>query len=204
MAEETINYVVHVNLPQEEFTELAVDLFRKWAEFALGISDLGGGRKIVPHTLTYYSGLQYKQVSPSLIVLSNLSKTANVIEKGHPAIDLKIKMLAERGLESRVIHLPEAYSGAVMGGVSQIESWQNRSQLRSPFSSSSIQFKSTSNGLVPEIGPTNGIWKHYSNNSGFYTISQHSQGWIIPALPAYSPAKLLAAMAGQSGQMVLK
>lgn len=168
MSDGTI-YTVRTNLPPEMVTRVALSMFEKWLDFALGRSALGGKRLIYP-TGRYAASLQYRQEGEATVAIvadESIAPEAAILETGHVMTDLKTKLSPGRAY---AMHRP---SGAAPGGLRRV------------------------GGGPPGFRPQ--IWAavRRSEGSGYASFGPNSapDSWIIPAMPAYSPALILSRMA---------
>jgi len=168
----SVTYVVKTNLPPEMVTQVGLEIFAHWVSFALGQATLGGKRLVYP-TGRYAASIQFKQEGESVVSINADGIEAEVIEHGHQAVDLKMKLQHGRAypMHRRV--------GGTAG-----------TTLR--------RIGSTPASRKPEM------WAELkgSTGSGFASIGPNSpaDSWIIPAMPAYSPAMILAAQAQKAAR----
>lgn len=163
----SFNYVVKTNLPPDQLSQLAVEVFAHWVEFALGQRALGNKRLVYP-TGRYAASIEYRQEGEASIAIVASAPEAEILEQGHGAIDLKTKLQHGRAYP---MHRPV---GAVPG----------------------VRLRRIGAG-PPSANPR--VWAelHQKTASGFASIGPNSpaDSWIIPSMPAYSPAMILAAQA---------
>jgi hypothetical protein len=163
----SFNYVVKTNLPPEQLSQFAAEVFAQWVEFALGQRALGNKRLVYP-TGRYAASIAFRQEGESSIAIVASAPEAEIIEQGHGAVDLKTK------LQMGKAYLMHRRTGATPG-----------TRLR------------RIGAGPPSAKPR--IWAelHQQTASGFASIGPNSapDSWIIPAMPAYSPAMILAAQA---------
>ena len=163
-------YVVKTDLDPAMLTRIGLEIFAKWLDFALGVQSLNGRRLVYP-TGRYAASLQFKRTSESSVAIiadEDMAPEAAVLEYGHGAVDLKTKLQQGRAYP---MHRP--FGGNQTGGLRRIGS--------GPAS------------MKPHM------WAEVRSReaSGFASIGPNSPpgSWIIPPMPAYSPAMVLAAMA---------
>jgi hypothetical protein len=163
----SFNYVVKTNLPPDQLTQVAVEIFARWVEFALGAIALGNKRLVYP-TGRYAASIEYRQESESAIAIVASAPEAEILEQGHGAVDLKTKLQHGRAYP---MHRPV---GVVPG----------------------VRLRRIGSG-PPSMRPRMWAELHQRTESGFASIGANSppDSWIIPAMPAYSPALILAAQA---------
>lgn len=163
----SFNYVVKTDLPPEQLSALALDVFTKWVEFALGSLALGNKKLIYP-TGRYAASIEFRQEGETSIAIVASAPEAEIIETGHGSVDLKTKLQMGRAYP---MHRP---TGAVPG----------------------VRLRRVGAG-PPSMRPRMWAELHRQTESGFASIGANSppDSWIIPAMPAYSPALILAAQA---------
>ena len=161
------SYVVKTDLPPDQLTLLAVSVFVQWVEFALGQRSLGNKQLVYP-TGRYAASIEFRQESETSIAIVASAPEADIIEQGHGSVDLKTKLQPGRAYP---MHRPV---GAVPG----------------------VRLRRIGSG-PPSLKPR--LWAELQrqSSSGFASIGPNSaaDSWIIPAMPAYSPAMILAAQA---------
>lgn len=167
MAMASFYYVVKTNLPPDQLSLLATEVFTRWVEFALGQRALGNKQLVYP-TGRYAASIEYRQEGESSIAIVASAPEAEILEQGHDAVDLKTKLQQGRA------YLMHRRSGATPG----------------------TSLRRIGSG-PPSTKPR--IWAelHQQTASGFASIGPNSapDSWIIPPMPAYSPAMILAAQA---------
>lgn len=163
----SFNYVVKTDLPPDQLSQLAISIFTEWVEFALGQRALGNKRLVYP-TGRYAASIAYKQEGESSIAIVASAPEAEIIEQGHGSIDLKTKLQHGRAYPMR----------------------------RPPGSTPGTPLRRIGAG-PPSMKPKMWAELHQQTASGFASIGANSppDSWIIPAMPAYSPAMILAAQA---------
>lgn len=163
----SFSYVVKTNLPPEQLTQLAVEVFTRWVEFALGQRALGNKRLVYP-TGRYAASIEYRQEGESSIAIVASAPEAEIIEQGHGAVDLKTKLQMGKAypMHRRLGATPGTSLRRIGAG-------------------------------PPSAKPR--MWAELQQRtaSGFANIGPNSpaDSWIIPPMPAYSPAMILAAQA---------
>jgi hypothetical protein len=167
-----VTYVVRTNLPPEAVTQIAIAIFIKWVDFALGHSSLGGKRLVYP-TGRYAASISFKQENAwtvAIVADEGIAPHASVIEQGHGPIDLKTRLQRGRAypMHRMVGKTPGTSLRRIGSGPPSLRS-QMWAELRA------------------------------NEASGFASIGPNSSpdSWIIPPMPAYSPALILAAQAKQ-------
>lgn len=164
------DYVVTTDLPPNMVSAVGIEIFKRWLEFALGQRALGGKAIMYP-TGRYAASLQYQETGEAEIAIiadSSIAPEASILETGHGAVDLKTKLTHGR------VYPMHRRRGAGAGGLLRI-------------------------GSSGPVGFRASIWARArrSTASGFASIGPNSpaDSWIIPVMPAYSPAMILANMA---------
>ncbi len=163
----SFSYVVKTNLPPEQLTQLAVEVFARWVEFALGQSSLNNKRLIYPSG-RYAASIEYRQQGEASVAIVASDPIAVILEGGHGPIDLKTKLQHGRAYPMR------RPTGQVPG----------------------ISLRRIGAG-PPSLKPHMWAQLRQREASGFASIGPNSpaDSWVIPAMPAYSPALILAAQA---------
>lgn len=153
------DYVVRTNLPPDKLSDLSVQVFRRWLEFALGLTEMNG-HKLKHPTGKYASSLTYRQTGRASVQVFANEQTAphaNAIETGHTAIDMKQHLDMGRVYPMHGFDRPYPSMGDYAGPSGKPIMWAyNRIQGFTGFA---------------RVGPS---------------------GWVIPPMPAYSPAKILS------------
>jgi hypothetical protein len=165
-------FVIKTDLPPELVTEIGVEIFVKWMNFALGKDMLNGKRLFYPSG-RYASSLSFRQVDENTVAIladESVAPEALFLEEGHRSFDMKT-VAALRG-RSIPIHRPVGSAQHLsMTGLKRVGGGPARPMM----------------------------WAEVraGTSSGFASIGPNSpaDSWIIPSMPAYSPAGTLAAMA---------
>jgi hypothetical protein len=167
-----VTYVIKTNLPPEAVTQIGMEIFARWVEFALGQASLGGRRLIYP-TGRYASSISFQRVgaaSVAIVADESVAPEAAVLEYGHGPVDLKTKL--RPGVYP--MHRPPG------GSAHQSATGLLRRGSGPP-------------GMKPRM------WAEIRQReaSGYASVSPNSPpgSWIIPAMTPYAPAMMLAAMA---------
>ena len=165
-------FVIKTDLPPELVTEIGVEIFVKWMNFALG-KEMLNGKKLFYPSGRYASSLSFRQVDETTVAIladESVAPEALFLEEGHRSFDMKT-VTALRG-RSIPMHRP-------VGGAKHL---------------SMTGLKRVGGGPARPM-----MWAEVraGTSSGFASIGPNSapDSWIIPAMPAYSPAGTLAAMA---------
>jgi hypothetical protein len=171
-----VDFHVHTNLDPQQLTLLGLEVFKQWLAFAVGAQALGGKRLFFP-TGRYASSIRFEQKGESEVAIiadESVAPEAMWLETGHGKVDLKTRL--EMGKVYR-FHNPMA--GAAMK------------------SATGLARRRRTSG----IGSTPKFWAQVkvSERTGYGRIGPHTpaDSWIIPAMPAYSPAALMADYARQ-------
>jgi len=168
------SYIIRTNLPPETITQIGVEIFVMWLDFALGHTALNGKRLIYPSG-KYASSLRLEQRGPATIAIladEELAPEAAVLETGHRSFDMKtVASLRNRAIP---MHRP-------VGSVEHLRATGLRRVGSGPAS-----LKSS-------------MWAELRANtsSGFASFGPNSpaDSWIIPPMMPYAPAMALATIA---------
>ena len=169
-----IKYVLKTDLRPVDVTRVGVELFLKWMEFALGRGSLDGKRLVYP-TGRYASSLRFEQRDETTVAIvadEGIAPEALWLEVGHGAFDMKtVASLSGRAIP---MHRP-------VGGTAH----QARTGVRRI-------------GAGP-AGPSMWAEVRAAGSSGYASFGPDSDpdSWIIPAMPAYAPAHVLAQIAAR-------
>ena len=164
-----ITYLVKTDLAPADVTAVGVDLFLKWMEFALGRGSLGGKRLVYP-TGRYASSLRFEQRGESTVAIvadEGIAPEALWLEVGHGEFDMK----TVASLSGRGIPMHKAPGGAVhraLTGVRRLGAGPARPSMWA---------------VVRNMG---------SSDFASFGPDSDPDSWIIPAMPAYAPAHVLA------------
>lgn len=163
-------YLVQTDLPPEMLSQVGLEIFKLWMDFATGASSLGGKRIVYP-TGRYASSIQYQEQGMATVAVvadARVAREAAILEVGHGRVDLKTKLRPGR----YPMHRP---------------------------------VDTRTNAPLRRVGPGGPVstrpemWAaaRADNSSGYASIGPNSppDSWIIPPMPAYSPALVLANMA---------
>jgi hypothetical protein len=133
----------------------------------MGATAIGNKRLVYP-TGRYAASIEYRQEGETSIAIVASAPEADIIEQGHAAVDLKSKL--QHGKAYRMHRRTGATPGTSLRRV----------------------------GAGPaSLKPRMWAELHQRAATGFASIGANSpaDSWIIPAMPAYSPALILAAQA---------
>jgi hypothetical protein len=159
-----VGFDIFTNLPPQQVSRIAVEIFSLWVDFALGRASIGGKKLIYP-TGRYAASISYHFTGESSVAFVATAPEADILEHGHPSIDLKQKLRPGHYLMHRT--------------------GPGKPSMRS----------SRGSGLTANVA----MWAKMREQSasGFATLGPNSPpgSWIIPAMPAYSTAAILAAQA---------
>lgn len=165
-------YVVKTNLDPEGVTEVALAMFRKWIDFAMGKAALGGKMLIYP-TGRYAASIQYRQEGEATVAIiadAAIAPEAAVLETGHVMVDLKKKLT-----EGRAYPMHRFTSSRAPGGLRRIGGGPA--------------------GFRPQMWAA--VRRGEANGFASFGPNSDPDSWIIPAMPAYSPALNLSILAKQ-------
>lgn len=182
-------YDVYTDLDPDTLTNVAMETYRLWLQWALGEAQIGG--KVLKHPSgRYAAALSWKRIGASHIAIiadETIAPEAQWLEEGKAQTDMKAAMLGKghtrtsaSGHRYRVIPI--------------------RKTSRPPrFDIASI-VGSNAGERVP-AGKAK-MWarpRPHTNADHFATMSDKpgASDWMIPAMPAYSPAALLAQLLSQ-------
>lgn len=87
-------HVILTNMAPQEVTRLTLEVYKRWMDFALGLSTLNGHRIVAP-TGRYAKSLQVRWedgIAVGVIADPSIAPEAAMIEHGHAAVDLKTKL----------------------------------------------------------------------------------------------------------------
>jgi hypothetical protein len=190
-----IAYNVYTNLNPEEITEIAVSVFKQWLEWSLGKGSLGG-KTIMHPSGRYAASLSWRKTgvaSVAIIADESIAKEALFFETGTVAHSMRDSMLGSRmtkrgadGYRYRVIPIRKDSAspgiGAALAAVVGGAKGQHMSK----------GFKKIWAAPVP-----------YTNPGEYVTMSDKpgSSDWMVPAMPAYSPAAILASLIGKAATL---
>lgn len=166
-------YDVVTDLEPEYLNELSVAVFQMWVEFALGMRDLDH-KKLSNPTGRYASSISIRAYGARRIsIISNerIAPEAAIIERGHPAIDLKQRLTPGKTYPMRrgagFTHVGGGGSAGYRGARRM---WaRSRSWVGSGFAT-----------VPSQVTPEN------------------THSWVIPEMPAYSPARILSQLAREA------
>ena len=169
-----IVYEIVTDLAPDELNAAGLDVFRMWVNFALGRTDLNGLR--IKHPTGRMAASIKRQATPSVVTImadEGQATEARWLEEGHARYD----MLAHRDkypVGRRVPMRRGPFAGGGLAGARAIR--------KNPKIWAQIRRGGTNFGMpiVPGERPDG------NNTSGL------DLAWVIPAMPAYSPAKNLA------------
>lgn len=159
-------YTVFTDLAPDELTEVAFELMKKWVAFALGQDEIGGMRIQSP-TGRYASSirLEGRGINEVAIVADeDIAPEALYLEEGHTQVDLKQKLTAGRVYP---MHRGTGSSGPILN--------------------STFGGRANNVWAVPRAAGFNGFARVPTQ-----ITPENAGSWIIPAMPAWSPAKHLA------------
>ena len=88
-------YYVFTDLSPDELTDVAMEIYKKWIAFSLGLDDVAG-YKVMNPTGRMASSIRVEGRSINHIAIVADAPEAEILEEGHEAIDLKQKLIAGR------------------------------------------------------------------------------------------------------------
>lgn len=172
-----IVFDVFTDLDPDHLNKVGHEIYLKWLDFATGMTELGG-RRISNPTGKYASSIRYRRYGASRVAIvadENVAPEARILETGHKPIDM-LEHLAMGAVYP--MHRGTGGAGAYVGGGARAKKmWA--STRAAGFSG----FASTPNSRGA---------RGASNTSGT------GPAWTIPAMPAYSPAFILAELVRQA------
>ncbi len=166
------DYEVQTDLPAWAVSQISLEIFRMWVNFAQGAETLGGRRIMYP-TGRYASSIRSQALGVATVAIAadeDVAPEAAWIESGHKPYDMKKALMRGRGYPMH--RMP----GAGPGGLA-------RTGYTGPISSRKTMWAAARG----------------SEFNGFASIGPNApaDSWIIPAMPAYSPALNLAIVAAK-------
>jgi len=188
------SYSIHTNLDPQQLTKVAVEVYKHWLEFALGRVSIGKG--VLKHPSgKYASSISWKrtgQYQVTIIADTDIAKEGEWIENGAGSFNLKDIMLAQKskvgkdGYRYRTVMMPpdqdnDLGAGAMLSA-GPVESFvtgsKNGQHVKKSFAK---------------------MWAKPIKRTRFKTMTDKpgSSPWVIPARPAYAPAKILSQLLQQ-------
>lgn len=165
-------YDIYTDMDEATLTEVGFEIMKKWIAFAMGKEEIAGHFVRNP-TGKMASSIRMEGRGVAHIAIIADAPEAEILETGHDAVDLKIKLTPGRAYP---MHRGEAGSYGSNGYSAPI--------LNSTFS-----------------GKARNVWAvvRAAGSTGFATVpseinSENADSWIIPAMSAWSPAQHLADM----------
>ena len=165
-----IEYEVITDLPPAMLNTVGLEVFRLWTEFALGGTPLNRFRIHHP-TGRYASSLSMRSIGPAAVAImadERIAPEAGILEVGHDEIDLK----QFQNLRGQVF--PIHRGAAQIAPIAQRPGQKARSVWAQVRSSGFNGFARMPSKITPE----------------------NADSWVIPEMPAYAPAGVLAALLG--------
>lgn len=177
---------VYSELQPKQLNAIGLAVFRAWSEFALGQRALGGRRLRQP-TGTYASSLRFEVLGKNHVAVisdDRIAPHAKIIESGHRQFDMLDYLAPGKAYPiTRTTFKPvpgAATSYAVYPGTGK----------RARTGSGLMR----AGRFVPSV---TGIVRTPSSREalrGRYNTSGRGPAWTVPAMPAYSPTRLIAAL----------
>ncbi len=182
-----IVYDVFTDLSPDDLTAVAMETFRLWLQFALGVDNLTG-KKLTNPSGRYASSLSWSRSGPNKVTIladETIAPEGAFIETGTAGADMK-QMLVRK---TKYTAAGEAYR------VIPIRPDEGPGPLGFNFDS----LVGTSSGKGERLPKAvSKIWavarEYVDPNSRFVTMTASHPGWQVPAMPAYAPGAALKAM----------
>lgn len=178
-------YEVHTNLDPAQVTQIAVETYRQWLEFALGRRALGG-RTLAHPSGRYAASITWRRTGAASIAIiadTDVAPEAASIETGSKAVDIRAKMLdggkvAKDGHRYRRTPMREDFEPPSIA----------------TFVASSVNRAAAAGSVTPSVAKMWMSRKADQDSDRVVTMSDKAtaNNWIVPARPAYSPAAILA------------
>jgi hypothetical protein len=165
---DNIVYDVYTDLAPDELNQVGREVFALWVGFALGFRQIGG-RRVMHPTGRYASAIHYERTGVSKVAIiadADMAPEAQILETGHKAVNLLEKL--QRG---------RTYPMGRAGGMPFVGAGPRARAIWAEARHAAFPGFAT----VPTGKPRNPM-----NTSGT------GPAWTIPAMAAYSPAKILA------------
>ena len=180
-------YEVMTDLAPEMLTELAAETYRAWLLFALGKEEIGG-RTLANPSGRYAASISWKRTGESSIAIiadERMAPEAGWVETGRKAFSMKAKMLrspgtkrSKAGYRYRVIPISNTKLTPSLD-LSRIVSSPNGESV--PAKASRMWTRA---------------WRasRHTGSANFTTMTDKpgTSAWVVPSMPAYSPAAILA------------
>lgn len=190
-------YEVYTDLDPEALTDVAAMVYRAWLAFALGQGEIGG--QVLKHPSgRYAASMSWKKTGEAAVAIiadETIAPEAGWIEEGKTSADMKAAMLgkgntrtSKAGYRYRVIPMRRdatTPSADILGDIVTTKAGETlpvraaRMWARPRWRSNPSSRRTVPPGIVP---------------SPFVTMTDKpgSSPWVVPAMPAYSPAAILA------------
>ena len=189
-------YAVTTNLNSDEVHDLLLNTFQHWVEFAMGLKSINGRMLKFPSgryaaSITADRGPEGNIVAVYIEPSAVGSKEASIIEHGHRPVFLKAKMLHGRPfIRLKLRGSPRKRPlGAIAGG---IRSLRSMSRLGGKTNYMRTTGPMRFNKRLATIWANNYNAKaNYDTDWRTMSSKRGTAKWIIPAMPAYSAARLL-------------
>lgn len=178
---------VYSDLKPAELNAIGLAIFKVWSEFALGQRRLGG-RSLKQPTGAYQSSLKFEVIGKGHVAVisdTGIAPHAKYIESGHRAVDMLMHLRAGRPYPMQRTGFFEVSGGPQRFSINPQTG--KRSRARSSGLLRAGHFVSSVNGIVRTP-------KDRSTLGSRMNTSRTGPAWTIPAMPAYSPTKLLMAL----------
>lgn len=183
-----VEYTVMTDADPQTLTQIAVDTFKMWVAFSLGQSDLGGKTQVLMHPSgKYASSISWKRTGESSIAIiadESIAPESDWVERGRAGFSIKAAMLGKGNTKTSKAGYRYRFI---------------------PFSANPPKPSfSVANVITNSRGgrmPTRAVkmWAKKAAGAGYsggaiMSDKPGSATWIIPPMPAYSPAKILSDM----------
>lgn len=166
----SIVYDVFTDMDPDQLNAVGQEVFLKWIDFALGKEPLGGRRLMHP-TGRYASAIEFRASNRARVAIvadENIAPEAGILETGHGAVDLLQKLTP-----GRTYPMHRGTGGAAP----QIATGRGARRIWASVRAAGFAGFAT----VPR-----------TRTPGSSNTSRTGPAWVIPAMPAYSPALILA------------
>ncbi len=170
-------YEVKTDMNPDMLTGVALRVYRKWVQFALGRTHLGG--HILKHPSgKYAASIQWRRTGTATIEIFSEAPIAEMMETGRPSYSMK-KML-------RKMKGKNAYRIIPLGGGREQTSMYTAAAMASLSKAESTAFRGAGKMWVTpsKYSPSGVKFRTMSNKPG-------SASWRIPRFKPYTPVKFL-------------